>query len=205
MTYFNHIPEIVERLHDIESHHLYVGVPIGNDFLTMVALVQEGGLNDDYSGTTIHAKNYPYLWIPTANAHGRKASEIPGLYVRGHAAGYNDPDYEYGFCVCFILKKSVHIPARPFIRQTNQRHYREWSDLFVKKAWQAARGDININDCFLIVGQTIKNELQDAIRQMKQPPNAPLTINRKGEDNPLEDTDHLLHSIHAYKDRREIV
>lgn len=172
----------------IRSKHLYVGVPRDNQFLTMVACVQEYGAH-------IQAKNYPYLWIPTSNAKGRKASEIPNLYVRGHAAGYDDQGSSFGFCVCFVLKKSVNIPARPFLRLTNENNIRLWSDLATQKAYQAAMGQINIDDYFNIVGKRIENDIKDKITQLMNPSNAPLTVERKGKNDPLMDTGKLRDSI----------
>ena len=37
--------------------------------------------------------------------------------------------------------------------------------------------------------------IQDQIRAMQDPPNAPATIKRKGSDSPLQDTDKMLDSV----------
>lgn len=195
LTYFNHLPHVIHTLQILREKHLYVGVPKDNQFLTMVACVQEYGAH-------IQAHNKSgFLWIPTPEARGRKPGEISGLYVRqkqgseSAVAGFNNQFSDNGFCVCFILKKSVDIPARPFLRITNQKNIRLWSDLATEKAYQASIGEISIDDYFKIVGTRITNDIKDRIKEFTEPPNAPLTVENKGKNDPLVDTGNLHDSI----------
>ena len=185
----NHLPQLIKVLRAIRNRPLYVGVPKGDSFLNMIALVQEYGCH-------IHEHNKSgFLWIPTSNAKGRRPGEIPNLYIRGHAAGYNDSSSADGFCVCFVLKKSVDIPARPFLRDTYQKHSGDWQDLANKTVLRMALNNDNPDDFYNIVGDHVVNDIKDTIRYLMNPHNAPLTVERKGFNNPLIDTEALLNSI----------
>lgn len=61
MTEFNKIPEINKQLGILGQSYLIVGVPTGDDFLQMIARVNETGM-------TIKPKNSEYLAVP--NGHG---------------------------------------------------------------------------------------------------------------------------------------
>lgn len=195
LTYFNHLPHFIHTLELIKSQPIYVGVPKDNSFLTMIACVQEYGCH-------IQAHNASgYLWIPTPAAEGRKPGEIPNLYVRhrqgstGATAGYDNQYSDNGFCVCFILKHSVDIPSRPFLRITNQNNIRDWSDLATKTAYKAAMGLITVDEYFHIVGDRIENDIKETIDRLMNPKNAPLTVENKGKQDPLIDTGKLRDSI----------
>lgn len=185
---------MIKTFQDIRDTRIVVGVPHGKDFLNMIALVQENGAH-------IKAKNYPFLWIPTSNAKGRKPSQIPNLYVRRRkgtdtaAAGVDDSSQPYGFRVYYVLKTSVDIPARPFLATTVQKNIRNWSILAGQKAYQAATGVIMLEDYYKILGQRIMHDLQDEMKQFMNPHNAPLTKERKGFDDPLMDTGTLIKSM----------
>lgn len=189
MAYFNNLPHMLKVLHDINIKTIHVGVPQGKDngFLNMVALVQEQGCH-------IKAKNYPYLWIPTANANGKRPGEIAGLYVRGHSAGVNVAGT---YKVCFVLKKSVDIPARPFLKLTVQKRLVKWQRLATLNAFKAGTGKIQLTDYYKIVGTHMVNDVKDEMKHLMTPPNVPLTINTKKhhENNPLIDTGKLMQSI----------
>lgn len=195
MTYINHLHSFIyDKLPIIQRKHLYVGVPRDNKFMTMVALVQEYGAH-------IQAKNYPFLWIPTKEAQGRKASEIPNLYVRQRqgsdsgVAGYDDDDYPYGFCVCFVLKKSVDIPARAFIRKCVDNNLQEWS-VFITLCMNGVMvNEMSLDEFFEAIGVHVRDSLKQTIIKFSNPPNAPLTQERKGMDNPLINTGHLRDAI----------
>lgn len=164
-------------------------MPLKNDKLQMIALVQEGGKH-------IEAKNYPYLVIPTAAAAGRKTSEIAGLYQRGHALGINDPSQANGFQVMFILRKSIDIPPRPFMRLTMNNHLDEWAELFASEFYHAALNpNATAEDIFAKVGERMVRDMQTTMDQLSQPSNAPLTAERKGFNNPLIDTKLMRNSI----------
>ena len=91
----DHSDKFKQLIAQTQNKVLVCGLPVKNDKLQMIAIVQEQGRH-------IEAKNYPYLVIPTKNAAGRKTSEIAGLYQRGHALGINDPSQPNGFLIMFV-------------------------------------------------------------------------------------------------------
>lgn len=184
----NYADKLVELVDDMQTKQLVIGMPEKNNRLQMIAIVQEQGRH-------IEAKNYPYLVIPTKNAAGRKTSEIAGLYQRGHALGIDDPSQPNGFMIMFVLRKSIDIPPRPFIRVTFNHHKDEWGALFAQALFQTAVKGGSINDIFKIVGDKAVKDMQNTLDKMSQPANAPLTTERKGFNNPLIDTKLMRDSI----------
>ena len=193
-NHYDHFHRVIQQ---VSTKTIVAGVPVNNDKLNMIALVQE-------TGKHIQAKNYPYLVIPTANAEGKKTSEIVGLYQRGHALGINDPSQSSGFKIMFVLKKSVDIPARPFMRLTLNHHGDEWTELFAKETLKVALNpNGNIDDIYKVVGKQMVNDMKDTINKLSQPANAPLTADRKGFNNPLVDTGILRDSIDYFVINKE--
>lgn len=199
LTYFNKIPEFIPKAHYLHHHGLYVGVPRGNQFLTMVAITQEYGAH-------IQAHNKSgFLWIPTPAAQGKRPRDIPDLYVRQRkgsdtaTAGYNNSYSPNGFCVCFILKHSINIPARAFIRKCVDDNERIWNSLIALKLAQVMLQQVSLDDFYRIIGNRITNDLKDTITKFSQPPNAALTVENKGKNDPLVDTGKLRDSITAVK------
>lgn len=182
----NHMFSLIKEL---ESKVLLCGMPLKNDKLQMIALVQEGGKH-------IEAKNYPYLVIPTAAAAGRKTSEIAGLYQRGHTLGINDPSQSNGFQVMFILRKSIDIPPRPFMRLTMNNHLDDWAKIFANEFFKVMLNpNADADDIYRKVGEQMVSDMQATMDQLSQPGNAPLTAERKGFNNPLIDTKLMRNSI----------
>lgn len=188
MMDINHLANVKERTDYLKEHALLVGVPTDNDKLTMIALVQEMGKH-------IEAKNYPYLVIPTSNAQNRKASQIVGLYRRGHALGIDDESQPNGFRVMFVLRKSVDIPSRPFIRFTLDHYADSWAEKFADLAFQMLLEKLTPDEVLNSLGKSMVKDMQMVIDKYNSIPNAPLTEERKGFNNPLIDTGNLRDSI----------
>ena len=88
------------------------------------------------------------------------------------------------------------IPERPFLRPGSRdamddvkRHIKQTVD-----PKRAALTDTEAAQC----GEIIKGTIQDTIRKVNAPPNAPATIARKGSSNPLIDTGFMRQSV-TYK------
>lgn len=56
------------------------------------------------------------------------------------------------------------------------------------------RGD-DIEEVFSMLGTIIAADIQQSIRSLDSPPLSPVTIARKGFDNPLIDTKNMLDSV----------
>lgn len=70
-----------------------------------------------------------------------------------------------------------------------------------QKGWPRALGalaksnDYDIDKTLGQMGEGIKGQLQESIRQLDSPPLAPVTVARKGFDKPLVDTGHMMNSV----------
>jgi hypothetical protein len=86
---------------------------------------------------------------------------------------------------------AVTIPARPFFRGMIQDHKGEWgTDL--GKIIKAADYDSSV--ALGRMGQLVKEQLQESIREFSDPANAPSTVKKKGFDHPLIESSNMLNS-----------
>jgi hypothetical protein len=79
---------------------------------------------------------------------------------------------------------TVRIPARPFFRTMISRESKSWGDK-LGKAVKATNYDGQ--KALALLGQSMRDDLENSIAQWATPPNAPRTIARKGFDKPLVD------------------
>ncbi|EFB6885938.1 hypothetical protein MLP94_02260 [Escherichia coli] len=82
-------------------------------------------------------------------------------------------------------------PPRPFFRNAIAEHEEEWKE---QTALLIERGD-DIEEVFSMLGTIISADIQQSIRSLDSPPLSPITIARKGFDNPLIDTSNMLYSV----------
>ena len=82
-------------------------------------------------------------------------------------------------------------PPRPFFRNAIAEHEEEWKE---QTALLIERGD-DIEEVFSMLGTIIAADIQQSIRSLDSPPLSPVTIARKGFDNPLIDTSNMLYSV----------
>lgn len=84
------------------------------------------------------------------------------------------------------------IPPRPFFRGMVKDKKSEWPSV-IHAALKTSGGDVAT--AFGIVGEHVKAELQEAIRNFSGVPLKPKTIARKGFDKQLINTGHMLNSV----------
>lgn len=165
------------ELAELDRYSIEIGI-FGSDdsFYAMIANVHEFGM-------TIKAKNQ-FLTIPTKEAGDRKAADIPGLFrPRGkNVLAVKDGD---SIKVMFILKESVNIPERSFVRSTFDEKNDEWMDFLERLIEKLCNLEIDAQTVFNRLGGKIVGDIQEKIRDIRTPPNAPLTVENKGSDNPL--------------------
>lgn len=77
---------------------------------------------------------------------------------------------------------TIRAPARPAFRTTIQRKSKDWGDR-LGKAVIATNYDGR--KALALVGQSMRDDLENSIAQWSSPPNAPSTIRAKGFDKPL--------------------
>lgn len=82
-----------------------------------------------------------------------------------------------------------NIPPRPYFRNMIAENAPDWGD-DITKVLKATNYDGN--QTLSLMGERINGQLQDSIRNTNDPRNAASTIAKKGFDNPLIDTGHLL-------------
>ena len=84
------------------------------------------------------------------------------------------------------------IPMRPFFRNMVAAKSKEWPEGIATQL-RLTRYDVNLT--LQRTGAAIRGQLQQSIRDTNSPPNAPYTIEKKGFNNPLLDTGHMLNSV----------
>ncbi|MBY6247559.1 hypothetical protein [Citrobacter werkmanii] len=82
-------------------------------------------------------------------------------------------------------------PPRPFFRNAIAEHEEEWKQ---QTALLIESGD-DIGEIFSTLGEIIVNDIRQSIITLDTPPLSPVTIARKGFDNPLIDTKNMLDSV----------
>lgn len=174
--------ELFKVIQDLNRYTLDVGIFASDDsFYAMIANVHEFGL-------TIKAKR-KWLTIPTKEANGRSAADIPGLFK---PKGKNILAVSEGgeLTVMFYLKESVTIPERSFMRATFDDKNGDWIKFFEKQLDLVIDSKINVRTAFERLGAKIVGDIQQKITQMS-PPNAAVTVQNKGSSSPLIDNGGL--------------
>lgn len=87
---------------------------------------------------------------------------------------------------------TVTIPARPFFRSMIAKNKGEWGPQLGKIIKGA---DYDSAVALGRLGQLVKDQLQESIREFSDPANAKSTIAKKGFDKPLVDSSHMLNSV----------
>jgi hypothetical protein len=85
-----------------------------------------------------------------------------------------------------------NIPPRPFFRNMIAGNSADWpKTLATLLAHNHNDVELSLNQ----MGVVVADQLRQSILDLKDPPNAPATIKKKGFDDPLIDSSHLLHSV----------
>ena len=89
------------------------------------------------------------------------------------------------------------IPPRPFFRNVIKAKLKEWSSNF---SILLSKYNYDFDKAYSSLGELIRDDIQQSIVQLKNPPNAPATIKIKGKNTPLQDTGDMLRSVdYEYK------
>lgn len=190
---FNRMPEIYDTFKLLEKSGLAIGVPWTNQHLNMIALVQE-------YGKTIRPVNRQWLALPTPEAHGKHPKDFPNLFFVYETPekaflAMKDPGKQTSIKTMFVLRKSVVIPPRPFIRNTFDHHLDEWTEYAGELGFKLMMGDLSVDSFYRKLGDRVVDDLKTAIKEFDDPKNAALTVANKGFDDPLIQTGKLRDSI----------
>lgn len=186
---FDKVPKIHREFEKLNKMQIEVGIFSDNSFIHMIAVVNEYGLTIRPHGQ--------WLTIPTANAKGRKAGQIPGLFKpkNRNVLAISDPDKESGLKVMFILAKKVVIPERSFVRSTFDENLNQWTEICWHKVEDIISGDGTADQLANALGRQMQKDIRSKIKRIKTPRNSPITIANKGADNPLIDTGKLVEAV----------
>jgi len=189
---FDNTAEAIRRLQELQSGRLSVGVPWLNNHLNMIAMVQE-------YGKTIVPVNRQWLALPTPNSGDKRPADFQNLFFmlgkNADQAYLAMPDANSGFKIMFILRKSVVIPPRPFLRYSFNHHLDRWTELGADLVFKCMIGEIEPKDVYSVLGEAMVKDIKQTITDFSTPSNAPLTAKNKGFNDPLIDSGELRDSI----------
>jgi len=190
MEYFDDIENLekLEReINELNRYAVEIGV-FGSDdsFYQMIATVHEFGMK-------IKAKN-KYLAIPTKEAGEKRPRDFGDKLFKPKGKNILALANRDGtLTTMFILKESVNIPERSFIRSTFDEQNDEWLDFIERQIEKVLSLEITARQLFERLGALIVGEIQKKMTDLSTPSLSPLTkANRKhGGDNPLVDSGEL--------------
>lgn len=185
----NNIPKLKAVLKELGKKTLEVGV-FGDDDAEMVKIARAHEF-----GVTIRPKNKKYLAIPLPPAKGTRPRDHKDLFIPRGTNVLAKKKGKNEFVPYFVLAEQVTIPERSFIRAGFDANV----DDIVKKIDtlkdQVLELKINPKPFLEMIGKELQGKIQKYMRDLKSPPNAPLTAANKGSSNPLIDEGNLLESI----------
>ncbi|TMV49365.1 hypothetical protein FE783_12680 [Paenibacillus mesophilus] len=196
----NRIPDLIKIVEQFNRKRIEIGVFGEKDsFISMIATVHEFGM-------IIRPKRGKFLAIPTEKARDKRPRDFPdlvfvptrdgksGLLIRetkGRGPGRTGARTD----IYFILVRSVKIPERSFVRSTFDEQERTWANAIGRLLGQVFHGQISIDTLFERLGLLIVSDIQRTIREINDPPNAPITSSRKKSSNPLIDSGRMRQSV----------
>lgn len=183
----DHIQKELDKLNDYAIEVGFFGGTEEENFYAMIANVHEYGM-------TIHAKN-KYLTIPTKHALGRKAKDIEGLFRPKGKDILAVAKSDGTLTVMFILKESVKIPERSFLRSSFDDNEGEWFDFFIDQVDHIMHNNMTAETVFERLGAKIVADIQKKMTDIKSPKNAKITEENKNSDNPLVNTRELIRHV----------
>jgi len=90
---------------------------------------------------------------------------------------------------------TINIPPRPFIRDTMDEERAGLLKHTRELYYQMAAGKMTTARALSILGKKITSLIKKKITTLREPPNAPSTIARKGSSNPLIDTGYMRQKV----------
>jgi len=145
--------------------------------VAMIAMIQEYGATIDRDAGTVTI----YRKINAAGTeflrNGRFVKRSQSNFSSTHAHG----------------PYTITIPPRPFFRTMITQNQRSWAPTLARILKTNKR--IDAESALSMLGEIMVGQLKASIIAMKSPPNAPSTIRKKGFDDPLIETGHMLNSV----------
>ena len=89
----------------------------------------------------------------------------------------------------------IWVPERSYLRAWFDQNAAALQDTAERLLGQVLDGKITAHAALDAIGGYAATHIQQFMVDLKRPPNAPITIARKGSSNPLIDTDQLMNSV----------
>lgn len=135
------------------------------------------------------------LTIVRANEYGATIKPKPGNKFGGYLmVPYKDENGKQRF---YKLKEVV-IPPRPFIKNAWDANKGKYKQMVFDGLKDICNGDTTARKFLNKLGTTCVKDMREEAVKLKDPPNAPLTIENKGSENPLVDTGEMIRKV-TYK------
>lgn len=83
--------------------------------------------------------------------------------------------------------EEIKIPERSFVRTSFDDNEKEWTELAGKGMARILGGKIDVKQMLNQLGQKMVSDIQTKIKNVDDPPNSRMTVERKGSSNPLVD------------------
>jgi len=87
------------------------------------------------------------------------------------------------------------IPERSFMRSTFDEQHSKIKGIINKQYSLILKGHKTVKGSLGLIGEYMEGRIKKKITDLKTPPNAPITIARKGSSNPLIDTGRMRASV----------
>ena len=125
----------------------------------------------------------------------RKAGKQAAAFVGSKASSRTISELVLIGVVNEFGSKVKHIPSRPAFRRAFDKNRKRINDLKQVILGKIFTGDLTARQGLGLVGEYLTNATKKEITDLKSPPNAPVTIKRKGSSNPLIDTGQMRASV----------
>lgn len=189
----NNLPKLLKVLEKLESKSINVGV-LSKSGETILKIA-----NAHEFGAFIKPNTGKYLTIPLSKKYkGVGARTVKDLFFIKSKNGNAFLARKKGkgnIELCYLLKESVEIPERPFIRGTFDNCISDIENLVSMQLRMLVDGITDIDSAFDAIGNHCVNLVRTYITNGISPANAPLTASNKGSSTPLIDIGSLLKAV----------
>lgn len=175
----NALAKVIQRMKRADGLELAVGIPIGST-----------GASANYPDGT------PILKVAAANNFGATINHPGGtqFVISDGKARFVSNDF-VGPVAGVTKPHTIKIPERPFLTMAAEPMIEATIPIAERLIPKLNEGKASAADILEKMGPFAVSAMQETIENIKNPPNAPSTVRKKGSNNPLEDTGLLVQSI----------
>ena len=189
----DNLETLKKELDELDQYAVEIGVFAEDDsFYAMIATVHEFGMNiKPKKGKNLAIPVHPAAIDKSPSDFGdslkplfTRKNGVPEVYGLGKEDGKDIEMY-------FLLKESINIPERSFLRAAFDEKNDDWMDFLVELIEKVCNLEIKAKTVFERLGARIAGDIQKKMADIRSPKNAALTVANKGSSNPLIDTEQL--------------